>query len=160
MMKLKKDQFKKILKECILELIGEGAFDKVISESLQTMPRGGSQAGMMNEKANGFNQPYEHVGHMTPNQRLKEVARITAGAASGGNAKRAAMLSAIFEDTAMTTLQKQMGALNTGDGGLFIGEQVDPSVEAADRAELEALGGAHGTNHWAALAFGNTGRKK
>lgn len=159
MMKLKKDQFKKILKECILELIGEGAFDKVINESLRTMPRT-HQSSMMSEQINGSNQPYEHVGHMTPNQRLKEVARLAAGAAAGNNPKQAAMLNAIFEDTAMTTLQKQMGALNTGDGSLFIGEQVDPSVEAADRAELEALSGVHGTNHWAALAFGNAGRKK
>lgn len=158
MMKLKKDQFKKILKECILELIGEGAFDKIINESIQTSPKL-ANASTMNEQANGHSHPYENVGQMSPNQRLKEIARMTAMTAAGGDSKQAAMLNAIFEDTAMTTLQKQMGAVNTGNGNLFIGEQVDPNVEAADRAELEALSGGHGANHWAALAFGG-GKKK
>jgi hypothetical protein len=164
MMKLKKDQFKKILKECILELINEGAFDKVVSEGLQESKRYGRND--QNRPAVQLQENYDSghggFGQLSPNERLREMARTTAHLASGGNKKQADMLSKIFEDTAMTTLQAQLASGDKGNisPGMFIGEQADPQVEMFEQAQLDALSGGRGAKHWAALAFGTAGSKK
>ena len=157
MMKLNKNQFKKILKECILELVKEGAFDKVISESLHSSNHVQSRSGVDLRENTNQAQPLG-LGQMTPNQRLKEVARMTAMGAANGDKKQAEMLASIFEDTAMTTLQSQ---LNEGGGGgaMSLEENNMPAITEHEQAQLELLSGGHGMKHWAALAFGTAGKK-
>jgi hypothetical protein len=171
-MKLNRTQFKKILKECITELIQEGAFDKVVSENLQTTPRvaandlvsnaafggpyGNAPESTQEQNDQESAHPFENVGQLTPNRRLQEVARLTAARTSKGDPKAAQMLTAIFEDTAMTTLQRDIahGAGGRGSNAMFVGEQDDPAVDAVDKAELDALSNGMGASHWAAIAFG------
>jgi hypothetical protein len=171
-MKLKKDQFKVILKECILELIDEGAFDKVLAESLHASPRVAAN-GLMTSHPQVPQNPYQqnrqpqsrpdysynHVGQGSPNQRLQEISKITAQMASGGDPRQASMLANIFEDTARTTLQEQLGQ-GGGGGNMYVGEQSSPEQDAADRAQLEALSNGMGASRWAAVAFANLGKKK
>jgi hypothetical protein len=136
--------------------LNEGAFDKVIGESLRNSS---AAPGIVNESNGHMNAG---MGQMTPNQRLKQMAAITAQAASGGNNKQAEILSKIFEDTAMTTLQQQLTDNGSGNAGMYVGEQSNPITEQRDKEQLEMLsnvGGGHGVKHWAALAFGTAGRK-
>lgn len=158
-MKLKKDQFKKILKECIMELVEEGAFDKVISESLQTAGHARPAANDLVSGGGGNDNPYQFdnsVGQMTPNQRLKEIARMTAAGVSGNDPQRANMMASILEDTVKTTWQQTMAAERGGPGvnQVFVGESVNPEQVKVEQAELEALSAGRGVKHWAALAFG------
>ncbi len=155
-MKLKRDQFKNILKECIVELIGEGAFDKIISESLHSAASARPAANDFVSSNTNENPHAYGMGQLTPNERLKEIANHAAMLSSGNDPKRASMLASIFEDTAKTTLQKTLAAENGGYGStqMFVGEQVSPEELKAEQVELEVLSQGRGTNHWAALAFG------
>lgn len=186
-MKLNRSQLKSILKECVKELINEGAFNAVIKESFRG-PVGNQQQNNQNSSegiwnANGVRRPaandlqtlqsfgnapqqmmhqqqsqqsapqYDpNVGQMHPNARLQELARTVAQNSSGGNQKHAKMMESIFADTAMTTLQKQLGAGDGGGHGVYVGETYTAEAEHADVMELQALGAASG--HWANLAFG------
>jgi len=184
-MKLNRLQLKSILKECVKELINEGAFNAVIKESFKG-PVGNQQNNSVTNEgiwnSNGVRRPaandlqsfnnnapsqypqqqqqqqsqtpqYDHnVGQMHPNARLQELARTVAQNSSGGNPKHAKMMESIFADTAMTTLQKQLGAGDGGGQGVYVGEEYTPEAEHADVMELQALGAASG--HWANLAFG------
>lgn len=156
-MKLKKDQFKKILKECIMELVEEGAFDKVISESLQTAGHARPAANDL-VSGGGDDNPYQFnnaVGQMSPGQRLKEIAKMAAVSISGNDSRRASMMTSILEDTAKTTWQQTMAAERGGPGvnQVFIGEGVNPEQVKVEQAELEALSAGRGVGHWATLAF-------
>jgi len=145
-MKLNKIQFKKILKECIRELIVEGAFNNVIKENVET------EYPNRRPAANDFVPNPREVGTQTPNDRLKEIAKIAAQDASKGDPKSAAMMASIFEDTARTTLQSQMGAEGKGGGGdVYTG---NPEEEQKEMKTLDALSGGRGVSHWATVAFG------
>lgn len=163
-MKLNRAQFKKIIKECIKELITEGAFDNVIKENVQpAVPRVAANdfVGQVTQPSAQATQgapatSFSQVGHMTPNQRLRELSRMAAMHSSKGDQQQAAVMESIFADTAMTTLQKQMGMEMTGGsgGGLYTGEQGGHEADQIDQAEISALSGDRPPNHWAALAFG------
>lgn len=163
-MKLNKAQFKKILKECIRELITEGAFDTVIKENVAPTVVSSGRRPTANDFASSFgggapvdpeHQPaFNSVGHMTPNARLQELSRVAAHGASGGDPAQAKMMEAIFADTASTTLQSQLGYESHGSAGIYTGEDADPEQERQEMAALDVLSGGRGAGHWAALAFG------
>lgn len=182
-MKINRAQLKSILKECVKELITEGAFNNVIKENMSSSPsapRHNNDESPNIWNANGVRRPapndlqqnnyeshspknnsqYDHnVGQMGPNQRLQELAKTVAQNASGGNPKHARMMESIFADTAMTTLQKQLANGDGGGNGVYVGEEYTQETQQADLAELQALGGGAPQGHWAALAFGKLGNK-
>lgn len=158
-MKLNRAQFKKILKECIRELITEGAFDNVIKENVQAPTARLAPQDLVAPGHAAPQQPFNSVGHMTPNQRLRELSRVAAAQAGKGDPKQAAMMESIFADTAMTTLQHQLGTEMGGGGGVYLGEQASAETDKVDQAELNALSGGRPKNHWAALAFGKYEKK-
>ena len=168
-MKLSKLQFKKILKECIRELIGEGAFDNVVTENLSNhvpaqQPRRAANdfvssfGGSLADQAASYQTapyqaaPYQEEAHtdVRPNSRLDELTKMTAAQCAHGDPSQAAMMESIFADTARTTLQERLAA----EGGGGYARPVDPQQDAREMAQLEQLTGGHGTGHWAALAFG------
>lgn len=164
-MKLNRTQFKKILKECIRELIMEGAFDNVIKENVQVPPTRMASNDLV---SNGYsnqsnpqltNHPFAPVGQLSPAQRLRELAKLTAVHSAQGDSKQAAIMENIFADTAMTTLQQQLGTEMGGSGEVYLGEQENPAIEERDQMELNALSGGRPKNHWAALAFGKYEKK-
>lgn len=170
-------QFKKILKECIKELIDEGAFNKVVKENFQpgavepvnsymnpsrpvANDFAGNQVATPNDPAQAYN--FSSMGQGSPNDRLREVARMTALYSTNGDQKQAKVMESIFADTAMTTLQNQMGSEMSGGGnanGMYMGEAATKEDEQMDQAQIQALNGGRPMNHWAALAFGKYGKK-
>lgn len=163
-MKLNRTQFKKILKECIRELITEGAFDNVIKENVQVPPARMASNDLVGGYSNqSTSQPSSHpfapVGQLSPAQRLRELAKLTAVHSAQGDSKQAAIMENIFADTAMTTLQQQLGTEMGGSGEVYLGEQANPAIEQHDQMELNALSGGRPKNHWAALAFGKYEKK-
>ena len=162
-MKLNKVQFKTILKECIRELIVEGAFDTVVTENLadhgttgqarrRAVPDFVSSFGGRGQT--GTPSSADEVGEQRgmPNERLQALSRMAAAQCASGNPQQAAMMESIFSDTAKTTLQERLAA--EGGGGAYIGAERSPQEEAQEMAQLEQLTGGHGAGHWAALAFG------
>jgi len=144
-MKLKRDEFKTILKECILELVQEGkifqgaaipTMSPCVGEQHVKMPNHQGQAGRLG---------------MTPNTRLNEAVRVATQLVSKGDPSKASLFEGIIADTARTTLQKQLSAQIAGGGGEVMEGVVLPEERAFDQAQLGAFAAK---DRWAALAFG------
>ena len=142
-MKLKRDEFKVMLKECILELVQEGKIFQGTMSSAQR-PQQAPGAGQINEVADG--------GDLTPNTRLSEAVRITAHMVSKGDPSKASLFESIIADTARTTLQKQLADQMQGSGGLMAGGGALPEEREFDKQQLGMFAAS---NRWAAMAFGN-----
>jgi len=169
-MKLSRVQFKKILKECIHELIEEGAFNSVIKENINTNSSGNQTRNLqaVNDLVSQQNpiqenpvQSFAQVGQGSPAERLKHIAKMTAMQTAKGDQRQANIMEQIFTDTAMTTLQQQLGNERSmsGNAGVYLGEQQDPTVDRADQMQIQALAGGLPKNYWASLAFGKAGKK-
>lgn len=85
-MKIQKTEFKAIIKECLKELINEGALNPILT-------------GLFSEQAN---TPVQQIPVNT--QLIKAAAFQTAG----GNAKQAEIMEQIFADTAVNSLPYHM----------------------------------------------------
>lgn len=160
-MKMSKQQFKTLMKECLSELINEGAFDKKleqISEAKKpvgsypqaTMPTGHYQPA----PANTTNQSTPVVNPMI----LERVRNITSGYSM--DPARKSMFESVLIDTAMTTLQNRIA---NGDGqgceGLYNPIHVSKETVAHDDAQLASLAGGN-PSRWAAAAFGGRSSNK
>lgn len=86
-MKLKRDEFKVMLKECILELVQEGKIFQGTMSSAQR-PQQVPGVGSINEVADG--------GDLTPNTRLSEAVRITAHMVSKGDPAKAYLRASLL----------------------------------------------------------------
>lgn len=145
MIKIKKAQLKKIIKECILELSKEGSLNDIVIENKN---HSSSSQTMINERNHNNNNK-----QTTANTRLKEIANTTAQYVSMGNPKKSKIMAAIFEDTANTTLQQTL--YNEGHGSnMFLGEQVNQEQIKVEQEQLEALAGGNNVKRWATVAFG------
>lgn len=142
-MKLKRDEFKAMLKECILELVQEG---KIFQGGVAQARSPGS---VPTNKLNEVTELGDTDG-ITPNTRLNEAVRMTTQLVSKGDPKKAAMYQNIIADTARTTLQKQLANQMTGGGALMEGA-VLPEERALDQAQLGMFAA---NQRWAQLAFG------
>lgn len=140
-MKLKRDEFKAMLKECILELVQEGKIFQGVS-SAPTRPVAPTT------KLNEVTELGELDG-VTPNTRLNEAVRMTTQLISKGDPKKAALYQGIIADTAKTTLQKQLASQMTGGGTLMEGA-VLPEEREFDQAQLGMFAA---NERWAQLAF-------
>ena len=85
-MKIQKTEFKAIIKECLKELVAEGALDHMVT-------------GMVTERASTIQQ-----------QAMMQDPRIVATAyqTAGGNPQQAALMEQIFADTAVNSLPNHM----------------------------------------------------
>lgn len=149
-MKMTKSQFKLLMKECLSELINEGAFDKKIEQITEGKIRGGhlpQAPKSLNEQGNSFPPGV--------NARIMEAVNIVTAGQQGG---RKSMFQEILMDTAMTTLQQQLPAEMNGSGaGLMENSPVSTAQSVAEQNQLAALAGGD-TSRWALAAFG--GKKK
>jgi hypothetical protein len=147
-MKLKRDEFKAMLKECILELVQEGKIFQ--GTGTPTMAPG------VGEQEVRMPSPQGEAGRLgvTPNTRLSEAVRVTTQFVSKGDPSKAALFEGIIADTARTTLQKQLSVQITG-GGEIMGGTVLPEDKAFDQAQLGAFAAK---DRWAMLAFGGKGK--
>lgn len=85
-MKIQKTEFKAIIKECLKELINEGALNQIL-------------AGVLSEQSSVATQQYA-----ASNSIVKAAAMQTAG----GNPEQAALMEQIFADTAVNSLPQHM----------------------------------------------------
>lgn len=140
-MKLKRDEFKAMLKECILELVQEG---KIFQGG--TTPTSSPGSAVSEQAGN--------QGSSTGNNKLNEAVQLTARMVAKGDPKKASLYESIIADTARTTLQKQLSAQMTG-GELNEGALL-PEEKAFDQAQLGAFAAK---DRWALVAFGGKGNK-
>ena len=170
-MKVTKGQLKSLLKECIKELLEEGAFNNALEEVLTEAAQGGQQAPLSAFQV--MNPPQQQQAPATPDmsmgsfqnphERLRALTQATAAAAGGSsNPQQRAILENIFADTAATTLREQAmdpGARGTGGLSGLLGEMpVSQQQAQADRDQLQALSFGGDITRWAQAAF--AGKKK
>lgn len=140
-MKLARDEFKAMLKECILELVQEG---KIFQGVVAPASPSSSGAESASTQSGG-----------TSNNKLNEAVQLTARMVAKGDPRKASLYESIIADTARTTLQKQLSAQMTGGGELNEGA-VLPEEKAFDQAQLGAFAAK---DRWALLAFGGKSNK-
>lgn len=142
-MKMTKSQFKTLMKECLSELINEGAFDKKLEQIAESkMTPGGSTP-----RYSGYgsiNEETRQSGGINPRilDAINEVTRGKQGAQKN-------MFRDIMMDTAMTSLQSQL----EGAAGLQENVPATRAEIATQEAELSALAGGN-PSRWAMAAFG------
>jgi len=186
-MKLTKSEFKAMIKECMRELIKEGAFGQTITESKTTKPktaqqptsRLGSTAGrdpMVAERARlaarRMAGAEDELDAMMPagyesgptsqiqNPGLQNLVESTARMMAKGDSQLAESYASIFADTAVNTLPQMMANDTDRRGyGNLAAAGMQGQVEKVNEQELQSLAVAGDMSRWAAVAFGNTGRK-
>lgn len=177
-MKMTKSDFKGLIKECIRELIKEGAFNEVANVMAENVKPNSSiriAARDMIEKKNpvdtararnlaarmaGYDdfvpESSEMNSSMPINENLKKLIETTSNQMGKGDSKAANAYAAILADTAMNTLPQQM-AQDTSRGGGY-GAMAAASMQGAQEKvapqDLQAIAPSGDMSHWAKLAFG------
>ena len=178
-MKLTKAEFKGMIKECIKELIKEGAFNRALKESglitsspqqQQQQPRRAPvDTARVRSAASRMAGYDEFVGgaeadeiqsqtndYMNSSPGLKALVESTANMMAKGNKQDAGVYADIFADTAMNTLPKMMmNDPNRQGYGSLVAAGMQATQEQVAPEQLEALAGPRkDITHWARLAFG------
>lgn len=149
-MRMTKSQFKVLMKECLTELINEGAFDR----KLEQIAEGKMRGGYIPQAPNSLNEQANSLPAGT-NPKIMEAVNIVT---MGQQGSRKSMFQEILMDTAMNTLQKQLsGEMSGGGAGLMENMPVSQMQKAADEQQIAALAGGN-PSRWALAAFG--GKKK
>jgi hypothetical protein len=139
MAKVTKKVLKGIVKECLVEILSEGISPSQI-ESVKQSKRLSGRA--LKEKRN--RNPRPALDNITFNNAISEA---TTAMTSDP------VMSAIFADTARTTLQEQYGAESgtSKSSSLLSRKQGDQASRAVAGNPIEDL--FEGSDNWAALAF-------
>lgn len=141
-MKLNRNDLKKILKECILELAQEGKIFQANSQIL-------SEVANREIKFQDVVAPQANPVTTIENNKLAEAVAITSRMISKSDPKSLSLYSNIIADTARTTLQKQL-ANETGGSPManesYLSEE-DKMVDA------ESINVFQAKDRWAAIAF-------
>jgi len=178
-MKMTKNDFKGLIKECIRELIKEGAFNEVanvMSENArptssvrtaardmvnQKNPVDTARARALAARMAGYddvNTDTDNTSTSVPmNQNLLKLVEATSNQMSKGDNKMANAYAAILADTAMHTLPQQMAqdpSRNSGYGAMAAAGMQGAQEKVAPQ-ELQAIAPSGDVSHWAKLAFGN-----
>lgn len=180
-MKMTKNDFKGLIKECIRELITEGAFNEVavvmaegtkpntsiraaakelIQQNQQKKsPVDIARARGLAARMAGYEDfmPENSEASSAPiNENLKKLIETTSVQMGKGDSKAANAYAAILADTAMNTLPQQM-AQDTSRGGGYgalAAASMQGSQEKVAPQELLAIAPQGDVGHWAKLAFG------
>jgi len=184
-MKMTKADFKGMIKECIRELIKDGAFADVLAEganSKQTTPKQNSfraaaqelisdapkvdkdklkaQAAQMSGYYQGADESSSVSDAKPINEHVKKIISVTANEMGKGNSKLSNAYAAIFEDTAMHTLPQQL-ANDTGSGSgmaALTAAGMQHQEEKVAPAQLEAMAVGGDMTRWASVCFGKTNK--
>lgn len=180
-MKMTKNDFKGLIKECIRELIKEGAFDEVATvmaenanptSSVRTAARDmvsqknpidtararAAAARMAGYDELSFGASENADMPSAPmNQNMKKLVEATSSQMSKGDSKMANAYAAILADTAMHTLPQQMAQDPSRNGGYgaMAAAGMQGAHEKVAPQELQAIAPSGDVSHWAKLAFGN-----
>lgn len=172
-MKMKKSEFKAMIKECIKELIKEGAFNQALKENGligESVQANKSSASVISDSAkqaharaiamrmagaddiSDMMSPGSRIvddsGLTSPSQgvldpRMKQIIESTAHGIARGNKEEAQQLAAILADTAVNTYPQQM--MNDAGGGVAAMAQAGMQAhqESVSQEDLEQLMGPH-----------------
>lgn len=154
-MKLTKGEFRLMIKECIRELITEGAFNQILTESISgnVLPNVASVSGQPQQVAINSSQNQANV-----NPHLQNIIQNTAKMVTAARPQQAGLYAALLEDTAKTTLQKML--LNDSqmrNAGNMIVEDNTP-LSQHEVQDLQALSAGGDMKRWAAIAMGGQKR--
>ena len=149
MAKITKNHLKLIVKECLLEILEEGLGGH--SQTKTEMRNNSKRADRANMavKRTGLDKIHFQKEQLQENSNFNRNIENTTRSLTSDP-----VLSSIFEDTARTTLQEQIGADRTGPGGIAL-----PSSAAGDTAARIALQKSpedlfsESAGKWAHLAF-------
>lgn len=161
-MKASRDQLKSLMKEILIEILGEGLGNvqplRPVSGRSQIVGTTVEQRTTNNRRRTQFDPRLDApVGNRQPSDALKEAVKRE----SGGNP----IMADILADTAMTTLPTQlshgdnMGQPSPGMSGHMPGQKEQFHGEVADVFGDSAELRADGSSHWADLAFGGGVKK-
>lgn len=179
-MKMTKNDFKGLIKECIRELIKEGAFNEVATVMAEnTNPTSSVRAAardMINQKnpvdvararaAAARMAGYDELSFGASesvdipsapmNQNMKKLVEATSSQMSKGDSKMASAYAAILADTAMHTLPQQMAQDPSRNGGYgaMAAAGMQGAQEKVAPQDLQAIAPSGDMSHWAKLAFG------
>jgi hypothetical protein len=152
---MKKSELKKLIKECLVEILSEGLgnFSQDVTTQLVSPVQ---ESFSRNQKRQTTNPPRQHPTDMVSynqhprpapnNSAVNEVIRNV----SGGDAT----LSSIFADTLQTTMAYQMSADRNNISAI-----ADPHARAAAEHSPEEMFGDAANGKWAHLAFVGTSEK-
>lgn len=178
-MKLTKGEFRKIIKECMQELINEGAFDLVLKEILNNNYEKFFSAEEKNKKNNFTVEQQKlkettnkHVGadkeenfgnteNIPINPRLQSLVENVATSLAKGNSALANQYVAIFADTAINTLPKQLANDPTkGNFSSINGINEHSYLNKVHEQDLQKLAPMGDIKKWAELAFDQSIKNK
>jgi len=157
--KFTKSHLKSLVKECLLEILHEGAGSADISQDTRMMSEGTDSIRPAQrrhtERPNRRGSSLDNVSWKRNEDKVKNtnfsntVKHLTSQITSDP------VLSDIFADTAMTTLQEQVGAERQGPAGMSLptsaaGDKAARIVNSSTPEELFS----ESAGNWAALAFG------
>jgi hypothetical protein len=155
MAKLSKSQLKEIVKECLVEILSEGLSSRGITQLLEPMQESAPKRSRSGSKrrmpARASSPALEKVTY-TPHSVQHEEAQPHDGFDAAVNSTvdsitNDPVMSAIFADTARTTLQEQTGH-DTAPGQTSLRETAAPGK---DISEIDVF--TDSSKNWAALAF-------
>ena len=171
-----KADFKGIIKECIRELVKEGAFTEALTEGVkqpvtkeQSSFRAAAQELISNApkvdpeklkaqaaQMSGYYEGAESTPDARPiNSHVKKLIEATANEMGKGNSKLSNAYAAIFEDTAIHTLPQQMANETSGGSGMGAMQAAGMrnQEEKVAPAQLEAMAVEGDMSRWARVAF-------
>ena len=177
-MKMTKSDFKGLIKECLRELIQEGAFNEVATVMAENVkpntsiraaakdlvqqkksPVDVARARSLAARMAGYDDFASEMSDAPSgpiNENLKKLIEATSSQMGKGDSKAANAYAAILADTAMNTLPQQM-AQDTSRGGGY-GALAAAGMQGAQEKvapqELQAIAPQGDVSHWAKLAFG------
>lgn len=155
-MKLTKGEFRLMIKECIRELITEGAFNQILTESISGNVLPNSNIGTISSQQSMMNSVPQQSNL---NPHLNNLIQNTAKMVTAAKPQQAGLYAALLEDTAKTTLQKMI--LNDtqmrGGGGNMVVEDNTP-LSQHEVQDLQALSVGGDMKRWAAIAMGGQKR--
>jgi hypothetical protein len=146
-MKLSKGEFRLMIKECIRELINEGAFNQILTESIGNVKPQMLQGGVGENSVR------------TENPHLQNLIQTTTKLVTAGKPQQAQLYASLLEDTAKNTLQRMINGDTEmrGSSNLLVEGEETP-VSAHEMRDLENLSGNGDMKRWAAIAMGGSKR--
>lgn len=131
---MKRSEFKKILKECLIEILTE---EPAIKKKLQEHVVAPKPPLADKEKIRQLAKSMTNAEQLQETMMLEKINNIALDM-SGGNTKHAELMKEIFADTALNTIPQQ--------------HEVAPGVVDDEGVDLDSLG-ATNIDHWAQIAF-------
>lgn len=139
---MKRSEFKKLLKECLLEILTE---EPMIKQSLQEVAFNNAPRATNNVHARQLARQVTGADEFEQQNEVMLMEKISSMShgISGGDRKQAELMKSIFADTALNTLPQQ----HEFAPGMTANGMDAPGVDISDLAQGGDM------SHWANLAF-------